>query len=187
MGLMKKRKKREKWKKRRKGMENLKVISPWMEYYKQVEALFKKDPAVKVVYDDDSKTLYMYVKGEAKADAIRFLMPEGAEFGNVKLTVKVIPFNEEKTVEDILRDAFDGNDAKAYIYTSPGPVLEGLSYVVFKPEVAQYFADNLQDINGNRSSLYQDLASGVFKDIPGITYCTDALSYELRKPLGEWP
>lgn len=161
--------------------------SPWIEYYDQVEAMFRKDPDVKVAYEDDEKTLTLYVKGSAKAEALTRVLPGEKTFGNVTLKVRVLPANEEKTMADILRDAFFGNAAVVDIHTNPGPFLEGLNYVIFRAEVVQYFSDNLHDANGLSSTLYQDLADAVFEDIPGIAYCTEPVSFELRKPLGEWP
>ena len=47
--------------------------------------------------------------------------------------------------------------------------------------------NNLGDINGNRSTLYQDLGKDVFGEDTGLFYCTEAVTKELIKPLGEWP
>jgi len=44
----------------------------------------------------------------------------------------------------------------------------------------------LNDIYGNTSTLYQDIAAEVFEDQPGIFYCTD-IEGKVGKPLGEWP
>ena len=59
-------------------------------------------------------------------------------------------------------------------------------YVVFKNRVVQFFNDNLNDIYGNISTLYQEIASDVFKEISGVNYCTD-IEERVGAPLGEWP
>ena len=178
------------WKKRRKQkvMENLKKSSPWVEYYRMVEVLFKRDPSVKVMFDEDSKKLSVYVRGTAKAEALAQVLPVEKTFGNVTITIAVIPANEKPDLADLIRDAFSGNDVLKLIHTNQGPVLGGLTYVVFEPQIAQYFADNLMDINANCSALYEDIARRVFReDLAGVAFCTGSVSYDLSKPLGEWP
>ena len=175
-------------KRRNEEMNELKKSSPWVEYYRQVATLFKEDPAVNVAFDESTKKLTLRVQGEAKAKALEYLLPTEKTFGNVTLSIDIIPSNEEPTIGDYLRDAFSGNEALSFIHTNEGPVLTGLTYVVFSAEVAQYFSDNLMDINGNSSTLYEDLARSVFKDdFAGVSFCTDWTDVELRKPLGEWP
>lgn len=44
----------------------------------------------------------------------------------------------------------------------------------------------MDDINGNKSMLFQDIAKDVFGNKHSVFYCTEA-SDELSKPLGEWP
>ena len=46
-----------------------------------------------------------------------------------------------------------------------------MSFAVFAKEVVQYYNDDLTDINGLKSTLYEDIARDVF-DIDGINYCT---------------
>jgi hypothetical protein len=57
---------------------------------------------------------------------------------------------------------------------------------VFEKKVVQFFNDQLDDINGNKSTLYQDIAKDVFEKHEGVYFCT-AADGKLSKPLGEWP
>jgi hypothetical protein len=53
--------------------------------------------------------------------------------------------------------------------------------VVFVPEVVQYYTDNLGDINGFRTTLYQELAKELFGDSElsrGVYFCTDIIDSE---------
>ena len=51
--------------------------------------------------------------------------------------------------------------------------------------MVQFFADNLADINGNRSTLFETIAAEVIP-LDGVFYCT-AGGEGLAAPLGEWP
>lgn len=151
--------------------------SPWVTYYRKVDALFKKDREVFVVFDEENIELKIYVNGQAKADAIRYLMPLEKEFGGVTLKIDVIPSNGSQlrginttNILTIACDAFLSNDA-VYGVTDVRAMFD-LVYVVFRKEVVQYFDDNIGDINGNCSTLYEVIARDVLNDV-GIKYCTD--------------
>lgn len=167
-------------------MEKVKLSPPWITFVHEVEALFEHDPEVKVLYNDDDHSLKLNVANTDKAIALGKLIPDKKRFGNVVLKISVIPPNaDELTKEDLFREAFAGN-----------PVLHGLSnydtpfghvsYAVFQRKVVQFFNDQMDDINGNKSMLFQEIAKDVFGTEHGVFYCTDAPT-ELSKPLGEWP
>ncbi len=158
-------------------MAIIKKSAPWVTYYKEVNELFKKDKDVFVVFDEENVELKIYVKDQIKASAIQYLMPTEKEFWNVVLKIDVIPANGKELREvstsnivTIACDAFRDNDA-VYMVTDVRAVFD-LVYVIFRKEVVQFFDDNIGDINGNCSTLYEVIARDVFKDI-GIKYCTD--------------
>ena len=158
-------------------MAIIKKSSPWVTYYREVDALFKKDKEVFVVFDEENVEIKIYVSDQVKADAIRCLMPLEKDFGNVILKINVIPSNGNQlrgvSTTNILKiacDAFLDNNA-VYMVTDVGAVFD-LVYVIFRKEVVQFFDDNIGDINGNCSTLYEMIARDVFEDI-GIKYCTD--------------
>ena len=158
-------------------MAIIKKSAPWVTYYKEVNELFKKDKDVFVVFDEENVELKIYVKDQIKASAIQYLMPTEKEFGNVVLKIDVIPANGKELREvstsnivTIACDAFRDNDA-VYMVTDVRAVFD-LVYVIFRKEVVQFFDDNIGDINGNCSTLYEVIARDVFKGI-GIKYCTD--------------
>jgi len=153
-------------------MEKVTMSAPWTIYSQQIAALFEKDSAVNVVFDGETKDLKLYVKGQAKAEALEKLLPAEKDFGGVKLKITVIPANEEMTPIELIRNAFSGNPALEEIITGDNPMTSDFNYVIFRREVVQYWADNLGDANGVVTTLYQDLAREVLGDFPGVYYNT---------------
>ena len=164
----------------------MKLSSPWVEFYRKIEALFAQDEEVKVVYDEEKNEVKLYVDNVRKADAMNQLLPAEKVFGNVTLKITVVPSNnDEINKADLIAEAFDGNPALSYVQHVDA-VIGSFDYAVFQNKVVQFFDDNLADINGNRSTLYEDIARDVFGN-DGVFFCTEAGSRELAKPLGEWP
>lgn len=153
-------------------MSNLSVSSPWAAYYHKLRALFGDDPDIRIVYDNDNVVIDMYVNGNDKADALSKLLPEEVDFGNVKLTVNVIPANNECTEAELIRRAFLGNPHFVDVLVIDGSSTNPFTYCIFEKEVIQYHNDNLADPNGNESVLAQDIAKELFKT-NGVYYCTD--------------
>ena len=157
-------------------MARVKLSAPWDEFYNEVNELFKYDEEVRVVFFEEQKTIKLYVDNPAKAEALQKLLPQKKEWGKVVLLIEVIPSNKEKKTEltrSIWSVAFTGNTAVSFIYTIDGIFSNTLTYVVFVNEVVQYFNDNLGDINGNRSTLYEDIARDVFGYVDATFFCTD--------------
>lgn len=156
-------------------MAIIKKSAPWVTYYKELNELFREDDDVLVVYDEDDNTITVYVEDEAKAGAIQYLLPTEKKFGNVTLFVNVIPSNKGSYMVNasntlsVATDAFRDNDAVVAVTDISG--VFPLVYVIFKKRVVQYFDDNLGDINGNCSTLYETMAKNVFNDV-GIKFCT---------------
>ena len=165
---------------------NLKLSPPWITFVHEVEALFAKDPEVKVRYNSNENLLQLFVDNTDKAAALTKLLPEKKEFGNVVLNIEVVPANnDEKSMADLFAQAFYGNPVLTMVQTYDTPFGK-FSYAVFYKEVVQFYNDQMDDINGNKSMLLQDIAKDVFGTDTGLFYCTDA-PQKLSKPLGEWP
>lgn len=152
-------------------MARLKLSPPWDIYYKQLCTMFQEDDEVKVVFDEDEMNIRMYVDNLNKADALAQLLPIEKHFGSTTLTLEIIPSNKVKRTkgETIYHDAFENNGAVDYIQT----VFGIFTYVVFHKKVVQYFNDDLSDINGLCSTLYQDLAKDLF-DGGDAFFCTNS-------------
>ena len=168
------------------------LSSPWITFYRELRALFEKDPDIEIDYDDDQKEINLYVDNEEKAEAISVIVPYSRTFGNVTVFVNVIPandvdnyvFNHDKITIETFETAFEGNPTFEYVYTSQKLPI---SYVIFKNKVVQYFNDALNDVHGLCSTLYQEIAKDVFGQYDGIYFCTELGKAEIGMPLGEWP
>ena len=77
--------------------EKMKLSSPWILLYNKIEALFRKDPAVSVVYvenrDGSEKTIKLYVDGHDKVGALEKLLPKVYMLGGVAVNVEILPSN----------------------------------------------------------------------------------------------
>ena len=179
-------------------MAKVNLAAPWTTCYRQFQAFFKNDPSVKVEYNSNGPEIKLYVECPQKAEALTQLLEPTRTFGNITLKITVIPANNPGDdpgcdlvgmPDDIARikTAVYGNkavyeivDIKQEFITNP------LTYVVFKKEVVQFFNDNLSDLHGLTSTLYQDLAEAIFTEHSGVCFCT-AANTGLGAPLGEWP
>jgi len=166
-------------------MAKLKKSPPWQTYYDELTALFGEDPDIQILYDEDKQEIKMYVDNADKADALAALLPSVQEFGNVKLKVNIVPGNARFGVDDTkppFEVAFAGNPVVSFIEKTAG-IFEA-TYVVFVNEVVQYFDDNIGDIHGMQSTLYQDIAKRIFPDAKGVFFCTDLPGMPVDELLG---
>lgn len=176
----------------------LKISPPWITYVNKLQAIFDEDPqiAFNTNLGNGTYEVTLATNNPEKAAALRWLLPEKKEFGNVTLNInidsgdKVInkAFNSAK---ELFKAAFGSNPVLAYIVVPEGVHWVPFTYIVFKNCVVQFFNDNLNDPHGIVSTLYQDIAYEIFADMSfpqdgGICYCTD-VEHKLGAPLGEWP
>lgn len=161
-------------------MEKFDLLSPWMDYVHKLEAFFDLDDDIEIEYveEDGEKIIKIKVDGEEKAEALEKLLPIEKAFGTTVVDIEVIPSNEEDSKAKLFRIAFAGNEAVKYIKTVSLPFTSNpFTYVVFEKDVVQYWNDNLGDINGMSSTLYQNLAKEIFdpdgEGTGGVYFCTD--------------
>ena len=151
----------------------LELTTPWATFYNEIKAMFGRDPDIKIEYDADENEIKLRVTGQEKAEALTKIMPPEKKFGNVTVKVTVIPANELGAPRaDVFQKAFEGNPVLSYVKTVPVFGAE-FDYVVFKNEVVQFYNDDISDINGNESTLYENIARDIFKNITGVSFCTD--------------
>lgn len=169
-------------------MEKLNLSSPWITYVHEIMALFEQDPDIRIVFDNEACEVKLFVENYQKADALSQILPVEKEFGNITLKITVVPSNNDTDDSpfSIICKAFDGNPVFSY-GRSVRSVLGSFNYAVFKNEVVQFFNDQLDDIYGNKSTLYQDIAKDVIGNKEGVFYCTDTPDNVIGAPLGEWP
>lgn len=162
---------------------NLKMQSPWVTYYNKVNALFGKDPDIKVELKDDHdssiKEIILYVNDEVKANAINLLLKNDINMGNLTLKVYAVcpnTDNDAKSALNTIETAFKNNPIfKNTINVDT--VIGNVSYAVFAKEVVQFFNDDLTDAWGNYNGLPEDIAREILDvDKPllsRINICTD--------------
>lgn len=156
-------------------MNKARMSAPWVLYYREINELFNPDPNVRVEYDDKEKTITLYVEGQEKATAITHILPQKKTYGNVTLTIRIVPSNKNMNEEDYIAKAFEGNPVFSYIYKVPIEVTQSnpMTYVAFQNKVVQYYGDNLHDPHGNVSTLYEIIARDVIGESDGVFFCTD--------------
>lgn len=165
------------------------LVAPWTAYYRKIQELFKENVEIKVVFDEESYEIKIYAADADVAIALAKLLPEQKEFGNVILSITIIPANgtdtyfrsqldEEIDKHQLVKNVFKHNDAVSYIWDVDA-VIPGLNimYVVFVNKVVQYYTDSLSDPHGLTSTLYQDIAKEIFGEIPGVFFATDVSEF----------
>ena len=153
--------------------------------------MFDGDPeiAFNVNADADCPSVTLATYNGDKATALAKLLPEAIAFGNVELEIDIDgPFSNRAFVsnKELFEVAFEKNPAFAYAVEIES-ILTAFTYVVFKNTVVQFFNDNLYDIHGIVSTLYEDIARDIFsEELHGVVYNTD-IEAKVGMPLGEWP
>ena len=161
-------------------MAKLKLSPPWVLYYKKLNTLFEYDKDVLVIYDEEEMEIKLYCSDNNKSEALSLLLPNTISFGDVELKITVIPSNEKtnkvkitiNNPETAIYVLFNtNNDYVESVEVIPTPFGK-FTYVIFIKEVVQYFEDNLSDFYGVKSTLCEDIAREIFKDIDGVFFCT---------------
>ena len=148
--------------------------------------LFNEGPDVRCVWNDENRELQIFVDNTLKAEAISQLLPIEKTFGNVKMHITVIPSNTSVSKSDLFKAAFAGNPIVSFTEHIDTMSNNPMDFIVFEKEVVQYFDDNLGDLYGVRSTLYQDLANEVFEDHDGVFFCTDIDDTDVCRAFEEW-
>ena len=166
----------------------LRLSPPWVTYANKIKAMFQNDPEIKIEYNKLPE-IKLYVSNERKAVAIYLLLPTHKDIGNITLNITVIPPNDDveslvnnedfDSIKELFDVAFDSNPVYAYSKEIIGVFSNPFVYVVFKNKVVQFFNDNLNDIHGLISTLYEDIARELFTneetyfDVGCVFYNTD--------------
>ena len=183
-------------------MAKLQLVSPWINFYHEVNAFFRYDRDVTVIFDEEETEVKLYVNGNEKAEALSELLPDIRKFGNVTLRVAVIltndnpascyykPRTNQRTRGGYSSSSMTEMESQFTMALRGNPIFsftDGVDlqtnriiYVVFRNEVVQYYNDDLGDYYGQCSTLYQTIAADIFKPIDGVHYCTDKPQYDDR-------
>lgn len=151
-----------------------KLSAPWEIYYKEVEALFGQDSeiTIKKNFTDNEKTITFMVDNQDKANALERLLPKEKVFGNITVRIEIKPANfDDYDVVKMYRKAFKGNPVLEDVITADIPGSES-TFLVFKNRVVRFYADNIRDYQGKRSTLYETIAEHVFGAEENVFFCT---------------
>ena len=190
-----------------------KLSPPWITYFNEIKALFEPDPDIRIEYDNENYTIRMYVDCDSKAYVLNKLIPDVRTYGNVTVKTIIVPPNDSfmsidtqtpLKKKEMFEMAFSRNPVFSFVYDVDTIFSNSIYYVVFKNKVVQFFNDNLGDIYGNMSTLYQYIAEDIFcynskmydfwgdkttdydNFFSNVYFCTD-VEEKVGKPLGEWP
>lgn len=152
----------------------LDLASPWVIYWKQLCELFKGDDDIRISFNNEERRITLRVDNTDKYNALNQLLPSEKEFGNVKLQIAVVPANlSQKSRVDLIKDLFKNNHDISRMVTIDDVLGNPVTYVAFKPDIVQYKADNLHDINGNVTTLRETVAKDIIGEEEGVCFCTD--------------
>lgn len=160
-------------------MANLTLSSPWEIWYKKLNEFFKYDKEVTILFDRDNYVIKLFVANGEKWAAIRQLLPEHIQMGNIDLKIEVVPPNRlegaNNEIGNVYEAAFKNNPVLSYVkkVDNVGIFPLGITYVVFENKVVQFFSDDITSINGYTSTLYQDIARDIFGQPENVYYCTN--------------
>ena len=140
------------------------LSAPWDIYRKKLLALFDKDEDIEVKGVTNDYELHIVSSNIRKFNALRNLLPPIKTFGNVTLRI-IIDYKEEQAFNyrQAIKDLFNDNGRVTQIVDVKDPASISHVFVLFKPEVIQFFSDNMFDYNGLWSGLAQDLCTEIFE------------------------
>lgn len=161
---------------------NLKLSAPWEIYCRKVQALFSKDPEIAVsdiTQRGGTRVMTIQTCNMDKYNALMQVLPTVKYFGDAALQIDIRVPNEDEfkpDLQNLMEDLFDGNEAVDRVVTSLDPFGSTQTYVMFKPEIVQFFNDNIRDYNGICTTVAEDLARDVLeKDAEQVNFCTTRL------------
>ena len=167
-------------------MRKINISAPWVTYHKKVKALFEGDPDITVgelFEPEDDSTNYGFdleIRSHKKFEALNQLLPKVKTFGNV--TLGIFLYDEENLAASkdsiaLFKAVFEGNPLVKAFHIETDHTGTPRAFVIFHPQVIQFFNDDTSDYNGNWSGLAQDIAREVFADeFSGVYFCTAAVT-----------
>ena len=153
----------------------LTLEAPWNTYRKMINALFEYDPEIEVGdivsapgVESADYNIAIKVRNHRKFEALQKLLPDRKVFGSVTVAIYIydMPNNKRNDI-DILKDLFRDNPIVSNYEKIKLPDGSERDFVCFRPEVIQFFDDDISDCYGNYNGLTEDIARAVFGDRAG--------------------
>ena len=162
---------------------SIKLSPPWDTYASAVKALFELDPEIEVgecyELEDDDDYNYAFdiqcTNYEKFLALIRLTDPVVA-FGNVTVKVNILDATDSgrNAYVDLFTKLFENNPRLKDIKSVKDPAGVAHNYIRFRPEVIQFYNDDLTDYNGNCTTLAEYIAYEFFGDRvdASVNFCT---------------
>lgn len=153
----------------------LTLEAPWNTYRKMINALFKYDPEIEVgdvvdVVGDGfaDYNINIMVGNHGKFEALQKLLPNRKVFGSVMVDISIYDIeNDEKNNIEMFKDLFRDNPIVSNYEKVKLPDGSERDFVCFRPEVIQFYDDDISDCYRNYNGLAEDIARAVFGDRAG--------------------
>ena len=157
--------------------QNLHLSAPWHTYRNMLAHMFSLDEDITVgniTGEGDALSLRIDVlNNRGKCEALNQLLKKTVAFGSVTLTISVEnSFSNSDSAADIAKTALAYNRLVKDIVVKKDMTGTDHTFVVFYPEVIQFFNDDLTDYCGNFNALAEDVAREIFNTDICANYCT---------------
>ena len=158
-------------------MGKLKLSAPWTTLYREINALFEKDPDVTVFYDEDNAEIKLFVDDEIKAMSLDTILPTHKTYGNIQVKITVVPPNHLKATSFLSNDdlkekfeqAFKDNPVFSKATAINTVFSDYMLFVEFAPIVIQFYNDEMSSLYGLKTTLFHDIAKDIF-ELNGVFY-----------------
>ena len=150
------------------------LTAKWIQYVVFLKIMFERE-GTKILYNDEAKKVDIYVEDVAMAYAFSALLPPEKTFGNITLTINVIPANAGPDSVELFKIIFKDNPLVNDIITiQPEGTNNPFTYILFDESIVEYWNDNLGNPHGLSFALYQDIAEEIFDSHDGVFFTTQS-------------
>lgn len=163
-------------------MKKVGLQSPWVTYRNLLNAMFKDDQEVEVgnVEDDGNGTgiytVRVLVHNYDKFLAMKDVLHQSIVMGNITLNIELVcdvdTDDDQETDIEKLKKVFQGNRIVKDFREVKDIAGATHNFVLFWPEVVQFWNDDMSDFYGNWNGLAEDIARSLFKVDGSINFCT---------------
>lgn len=169
--------------------KNVGIQAPWYTLLGYIKAMFGGDPefAIDEDYtkgDDGVYYLTIDVRNWEKFKAVKDTLIQNFNFGNVTVKIDLqcsVNVSESESTIEKMKKVFEGNHIVRRIIEVEDVAKVKHGYVIFQPEVIQFYNDDLTDYMGNFNGLAEDIARSLFN----VDFLTNFCTADLREDSSE--
>lgn len=153
----------------------LTLEAPWNTYRKMINALFEYDPEIEVGdivsatgFESADYVIEINTRNRRKFEALKKLLPVRKDFGSVEVVICIYYMENDKRNDiEMFKDLFRDNPIVSNYEKVKLPDGSERNFVCFRPEVIQFYDDDISDCYRNYNGLAEDIARAVFGDRAG--------------------